>query len=171
MQHNNLIDKIIRVNHAGEYGAKRIYQGQIAYTKNPATKKLLKEMLEHEAEHLQYFEQQIKERKVRPTALFPLWHALGYGLGAVTAMLGEKTAMACTYAVEEVIEGHYQNQLDKLDKSEAALKKNIKKFQAEEVHHRDIATEHSAEEAFGFSIFKNLVAKTSKTAIWLSERF
>jgi len=169
MLQRKLLEKIVRVDHAGEYGAKRIYQGQIDFTRNPKTKAKIKEMLEHELEHLEYFENQIKTNKIRPTVFYPIWHVAGYTLGAVTAIMGEKAAMACTLAVEDVIEGHYQKQLDALDDSE--LKRSIKKFQAEEVHHKEIAIEHDAESAPFYNILDKIIRRGSKTAIWLSERF
>lgn len=163
------IHNIIRVDHAGEYGAKRIYEGQIDFIKNPAMKVQIKEMLEHELEHLEYFENKIKTDHIRPTILLPFWHVAGYSLGAVTALLGDKMAMACTAAVETVIESHYQKQLDEL--AEGELKNSITKFQADEAHHKEIAIEEKALEAPLYGVFAKLIKTGSKTAIWLSERF
>ena len=166
-----LKERIIRVDHAGEYGAKRIYQGQIAFTKNEKTRALLQEMLEHEKEHLDYFENEIKKQQLRPTIFQPMWHVAGYALGAITAIMGEKAAMACTYAVEDVIEDHYQQQIDKLKNEDSELKEKIIKFQAEEVHHKEIAIEYNAQEAPFFSALDKTIRTGSKMAIWLSERF
>ncbi|TAH33686.1 MAG: demethoxyubiquinone hydroxylase family protein [Alphaproteobacteria bacterium] len=165
------IERIIRVDHAGEYGAKRIYQGQMKVLgKNPRLKKLLQEMMDHELEHLQYFENAIPARRVRPTALLPLWHMGGFAMGAITAMMGEKAAMACTVAVEEVIEQHYQKQLAELGADEPDLRLAIEKFCADEVHHRDIGLHHGAEQAPGYELLYKIVSNITKRAIWLSER-
>jgi ubiquinone biosynthesis monooxygenase Coq7 len=166
-----LIERIVRVDHAGEYGAKRIYQGQMAVLgKNPRLKKLLQEMLDHELEHLEYFAREIPKRRSRPTALLPLWHVGGFAMGAVTAMMGEKAAMACTVAVEEAIEKHYQNQLADLPASEGDLRRAITKFCADEVHHRDIGVDHGARETPGYDTLYRVISKITKRAIWLSER-
>ena len=117
MLSHNIISKIIRVNHAGEYGAKRIYEGQIAFTKDPIAKAKIQEMLDGEKEHLNFFENEISQKNIRPTLFFPIWHIAGYGLGAITAIMGEKSAMACTHAVEEVIAEHYQKQINQLANS------------------------------------------------------
>lgn len=169
MYYEKLLHRIIRVNHAGEYGAKRIYEGQIAFTRNNEMKQKVQEMLEHELEHLEYFEQQIKENNIRPTFLLPFWHIAGYGLGAFTALAGDKMTMACTAAVETVIEKHYEKQLQQL--KDGDLKTSIEKFQADEIHHKDIALEEKVEEEPYYDIFSKLVKIGSKTAIWLSERF
>lgn len=168
---NQLLDKIIRVNHAGEYGAKRIYQGQIAFSKNPKMLALLEEMYQNELEHLQFFSEEMKSRKIRPTMLFPLWHMTGYALGAITGMLGEKAAMACTYAVEDVIEDHYEKQLKDLDDDEEHLKDNITKFQSEEVHHKKIAEQYNIDQDLLCNAVNKIVKISSRTAIWLSEKF
>jgi ubiquinone biosynthesis monooxygenase Coq7 len=166
-----LIEKIIRVDHAGEYGAKRIYQGQMAVLgKTPRLKKLLQDMMDHELEHLEYFESAIPKRRVRPTALLPLWHIGGFAMGAVTALMGEKAAMACTVAVEEVIEKHYQQQLQALGEAEPALRAAIAKFMADEVHHRDIGLHHGAEDAPAYRALYAVISGITKTAIRLSER-
>jgi 3-demethoxyubiquinol 3-hydroxylase len=166
-----VIEKIIRVDHAGEYGAKRIYQGQISVLgKNPRLKKLLQEMMDHELEHLEYFERAIPKRRVRPTALLPLWHIGGFAMGAVTALMGEKAAMACTVAVEEVIEKHYQDQLQTLGAAEPELRAAITKFCADEVHHRDIGLQHGAEGAPAYRALYAIISGITKTAIRLSER-
>jgi len=175
MLKKEIIHKIIRVNHAGEYGAKRIYEGQIAFTKDPNEKAKIQEMLDGEKEHLDFFNKEIAKENIRPTILFPIWHISGYALGAVTAIMGKKSAMACTYAVEEIIEDHYQKQINQLknskDKEQINLCKKIKKFQEDEMHHQDIALKNEALKAPFYKIMANIIAKSSKTAIWLSERF
>jgi ubiquinone biosynthesis monooxygenase Coq7 len=164
------LHSIIRVNHAGEFGAKRIYEGQLAILKNQPCGKVIEHMKEQELEHLQKFEELIVERKVRPTILQPFWHIAGFALGAGTALLGEKAAMACTVAVEEVIDEHYKNQLSELDDSEKDLKKSIEKFRAEELEHRDIGLQHDAENAVAYPILTTAIKSASKLAIWLSTR-
>lgn len=165
------VERMIRVDHAGEYGAKRIYQGQMRVLgKNPRLKELLQEMMDHEQEHLEYFENAIPARRVRPTALLPLWHVGGFAMGAITAMMGEKAAMACTVAVEEVIEQHYQKQLLELGADEPALRRAIEKFCADEVHHRDIGLHHGAEQAPGYELLYKIISNITRRAIWLSER-
>jgi ubiquinone biosynthesis monooxygenase Coq7 len=166
------IKRMIRVDHAGEYGAKRIYEGQLAILgKNPRLKKLLEEMKAHELEHLDYFSKAIPARRVRPTALLPLWHVGGFAMGAITALMGEKAAMACTVAVEEAIEQHYNNQLAELSESdELELAAAIQKFCDDEVHHRDIGLQHGAEDAPAYKLLYSVISRISKTAIWLSER-
>lgn len=127
-------------------------------------------MAEQEEKHLDYFSQAISDRHVRPTALLPLWHAAGFALGAATALMGPKAAMACTVAVEEAIDEHYRNQLDVLPEKEEPLKQAITEFRAEELEHRDIGLENQAEEAPGFEVMSFFIKRGSKLAIWLSER-
>ncbi len=165
-----LIDQIIRVDHAGEYGAKRIYQGQMAVLKNKPAYKIVKHMAEQEEAHLQYFSEEIGKRKVRPTAMMPIWHVGAYAMGALTAMLGEKAAMACTVAVEEVIDEHYQEQLQKLQDDELELKNKIKKFRDEELEHRDIGLNNNAEQAHGYPLLRGIVRGATKFAITVSKR-
>jgi 3-demethoxyubiquinol 3-hydroxylase len=167
------VASMLRVNHAGEYGAKRIYEGQLAVLgDNPKMKKLLQHMAEQERLHLDYFEQEIVKRGVRPTALHPLWHAAGYALGALTARLGPEAAMACTVAVEEVISGHYGEQLEALGQKpeEKALRERIKKFKAEEEEHHDIGLAHKAEEAPGYGLLSALIRGGSRLAIAVAKR-
>ena len=171
MKKKDTIAQIIRVDHAGEFGARQIYQGQMDFTKNPKTVQKLKEMYDSELEHLSYFEEQIKTRNIRPTILHPLWKVTGYALGAITAKLGEKAAMACTYAIEDVIEEHYQEQIDSLGDDKLELKENIKKFQSEEVHHKEIAIEYDAKDTPFYNAIDKIVRISSKTAIWLSKKF
>nr|WP_245579964.1 demethoxyubiquinone hydroxylase family protein [Niveispirillum irakense] len=161
---------MIRVDHAGEYGAVRIYQGQLAVLGNGAKGDMVRHMAEQEVVHRETFERLIRERGVRPTVLQPFWHVAGWLLGAGTALLGERAAMACTVAVETVIDGHYAAQADELGPDEAPLKATIEQFRAEELEHRDIGLENEAELAAGYPVLSNLIKAGSKTAIWLSER-
>jgi ubiquinone biosynthesis monooxygenase Coq7 len=165
-----IIERIIRVDHAGEFGAKRIYAGQLAVLGKSEYASTIKHMAEQEEKHLDYFSQAISDRHVRPTALLPLWHAAGFALGAATALMGPKAAMACTVAVEEAIDEHYRNQLDVLPEKEEPLKQAITEFRAEELEHRDIGLENQAEEAPGFEVMSFFIKRGSKLAIWLSER-
>ncbi len=140
---------MIRVDHAGEYGAARIYDGQLTVMgKNHPLYQKIREMKDQEQEHLDTFDELVIEKHVRPTLLNPLWHGAGFAMGAITALMGEKAAMACTAAVEEVIEDHYEDQIRKLKHwdVEKDFTQTITKFQADEVHHKDTALEHGAEE-------------------------
>jgi ubiquinone biosynthesis monooxygenase Coq7 len=170
----SIIDSILRVNHAGEYGAKRIYEGQLAFTRDKHVKAQIKKMHDQELAHLNYFEQQIIENKSRPTALMPLWHVGGYALGAFTALLGHKTSMLCTQAVEEVIADHYQEQIDDLEDyhftDKEALKQKITQFRKEELEHKVIAEFNDAAQA-PFNKFLTFGIQTiCKAAIALSKR-
>lgn len=160
---------MIRVNHAGEYGARRIYKGQLAVLKKH---KKIEEMYEQELEHLQYFETQIAKHKIRPTLMQPLWHVLGWTLGAVTATLGEKAAMACTVAVEEVIGEHYNSQLKVLQKysDQKALYVKIAKFRDDELEHRDTGLKHDAKATFAYGTLNAVVTAFTKSAIWISKK-
>lgn len=164
------IARILRVDQAGEYGAKRIYEGQIAVLGRGPRAKTLQHMYEQELEHLEHFDRQLVERRVRPTLLQPLWHVAGFALGAGTALIGEKAAMACTVAIEETIDEHYQKQLEDLGPEEEDLKDRISKFREEELEHRDIGIEHGAEEAPGYEVLSTAIKTGSRLAIWLSER-
>ncbi len=168
----NLISEMIRVNQAGEYGAKRIYEGQLAVLKKASCGKTLEHMARQEERHLDAFNRMLVERRVRPTALTPLWHMAGYALGFVTARLGEKTAMACTVAVEEVIDAHYAEQESLLEgiEGEEGLKAQIKEFRAEELEHREIGLAFGAEETPGYFLLKGLVKAGSRVAIRLSKK-
>ena len=166
------IHQAIRVDHAGEYGAKRIYSGQIAVfkmKKDTETVKLIQHMKEQEDVHFEYFDQAIVKNQVRPTIMQPIWNVAGFALGAVTALMGKKAAMACTVAVEEVIDEHYQNQLDKLQNCDD-LKDNIEKFRQEELEHRDIGLEHNAEDLTFYKTLSFLIKKASKAAILISSK-
>lgn len=164
------IERMIRVDHAGEFGAQRIYAGQLAVLAKSKVGTTLRHMAKQEDEHLAAFEKLIVEKHVRPTALHPLWYAAGYALGAATAALGEKAAMACTVAVEEVIDEHYQKQLETLKDDEPGLRKLIKKFRDEEIEHKKIGQNNGAEDLPYYPLLRALIRAGSKTAIWLSER-
>lgn len=167
-----MIERFVRVDHAGEYGAKRIYEGQLSVLGKGEHGPIIRHMAEQEEEHLAYFSDAIADRGVRPTALLPIWHIAGYALGAATAMMGPRAAMACTVAVEEAIDEHYQNQISALegDKDEAPLKAAIEKFRAEELEHRDIGLEREAELTPGYEVLTQAIKRGSKLAIWLAER-
>ena len=165
-----MLERFVRVDHAGEYGAVRIYEGQLSVLGKSASAEIIKEMAEKEREHLKKFSTLIGERRVRPTALMPVWHAAGFALGAATALMGEKAAMACTNAVEEVIEEHYAKQALALGDDEAALRDTITEFRKDELEHRDIAREHEAEQTPGYEHLSSVIKKGSRLAIWLSER-
>ncbi|BAI73156.1 ubiquinone biosynthesis monooxygenase [Azospirillum sp. B510] len=162
--------RIVRVDHAGEYGAKRIYEGQIAVMGKGRHGKTLRHMADQELIHLEYFEKQLNRRRVRPTLLQPLWHVTGFLLGAGTAILGERAAMACTVAVEEVIERHYEDQLQQLGPDEAELSNSIRKFQAEEVEHRDIGILNEAEQAPAYPVLSAAIKAGTRAVIWVAER-
>lgn len=165
-----MIARFLRVNHAGEYGAKRIYEGQIAVLGRSRVGPTLRHMAEQERAHLETFEKLIVERRVRPTLLHPLWHALGFALGAGTALLGEKAAMACTVAVEEVIDEHYARQAERLGDDEAELRDTLERFRAEEIEHRDIGLAHDAEHAPAYPLLSAAIKTGARAAIWLAER-
>ena len=164
------IARIIRVDHAGEYGAKRIYAGQLAVLRGTGSEAAIRHMAAQEQKHLDKFERLIVERQVRPTALTPFWHVAGFALGAATALLGEAAAMACTEAVEEVIDEHYSRQAEALGDGEPALKATIEEFRAEEVEHRDTARAAGAADALGYPLLTHAIKRASRLAIWLSER-
>ena len=164
------VQSMIRVDHAGEYGAKRIYAGQLAVLRDPAARKLVEHMAEQEQRHLAAFEALMRERKIRPTALMPLWHVAGFALGAASAMLGEKAAFACTVAVESVIDKHYAAQRERLGTDEAELSQTIETFRAEEAEHHDTSLAQGAEDAPLYPVFTGVVKTASRLAIWLSTR-
>ncbi len=164
------VARAIRVDHAGEYGAKRIYQGQLAVLRGTRWEGLLRHMQAQEQVHLDTFARLIAERRVRPTALLPVWHAAGFALGAATALIGHRAAMACTVAVEEAIDEHYRAQEAALGEDEAALKADIARFRAEELEHRDIGLENEAEQAPAYRLLSAAIKAGCKVAIRLSER-
>jgi ubiquinone biosynthesis monooxygenase Coq7 len=167
---DELIDRVIRVDHAGEFGAKRIYEGQLAVLRGKPEAKAIEHMYIQELEHLKTFEKLMVERRARPSALHPLWNAAGFALGAATALLGPKAAMACTVAVEEVIDQHYRAQSDRLGDDEAPLRAKIEKFRNEELQHRDTGLEHGAEQAPAYPLLTGAIKAGSRLAIWLAER-
>ncbi len=164
------VARMIRVDHAGEYGARRIYEGQLAVLGRNAGGGSIRRMYDQELEHLDRFEKLMVARRVRPTALQPLWHVAGFALGAATAMMGERAAMACTVAVEEVIDEHYGGQAARLGPEESELKDTIEQFQADEREHRDTALDHGAEKTPGYEVLRGAIKSGSRLAIWLSER-
>ena len=165
------LEQIIRVDHAGEYGATRIYDGQIAvFGKDSKIGKTIQHMADQEKEHIDKFNELILEHRIRPTALLPVWNIAGFALGASTALLGEKAAMACTVAVEKVIGEHYQEQLDLLEDDQKDLKKTISKFRDDELEHHDIGIEHDAESAPGYRIMSKVIELGCKTAIAISKK-
>jgi ubiquinone biosynthesis monooxygenase Coq7 len=164
------IARMIRVDHAGEYGAARIYAGQLAVLRRGQTAPLLREMQEQERQHLDRFADLIVQRRVRPTALLPVWHVAGFALGAVTAALGERAAMACTVAVEEAIDAHYASQIDQLDESEATLRDTLTSFRQDELHHRDVGLQQGAEQAPGYRLMSAAIKAGCRLAIRISER-
>ena len=169
--HREVLEEIIRVDHAGEYGATKIYDGQIAiFGKNSKLGKTIQHMADQEQEHIDKFNELILEHRVRPTALLPLWNVAGYALGASTALMGEKAAMACTVAVEKVIGEHYQEQLELLGDDHKDLKKTISKFRDDELEHHDIGIEHDAESAPGYKIMSKVIELGCKTAIAISKK-
>ena len=165
-----MIARMIRVDHAGEYGARRIYDGQLAVLGRSPAAPAIREMAEAEQAHLDAFDALLVERRVRPTALAPVWHVAGFALGAASALLGERAAMACTVAVEEVIEAHYEGQAGRLGDDEAALRRTLEEFGADEARHRATGLAHGAEQAPGYEALSAAVKRGTRLAIWLSER-
>lgn len=165
-----LLAQIVRVDQAGEYGAKRIYEGQLAVLGKSDAAPALKAMLAQEEQHLAAFNSLMAERAVRPTVLEPVWHVAGFALGAATALLGKEAAMACTVAVENVIAEHYAEQMDTLGEDEAALRQTITRFRDDEIHHRDVSLSEGAEAAPGYELLSAAVSAGTRLAIWLSKR-
>ena len=170
----NKIEEFIRVDHAGERGAVKIYEGQLlalnTLIKNESLKKTIEEMKIHEKEHCDFFENEIKKRNISPTKFLPLWDLLGLGLGFGSTLLGKKAAMLCTASVEEVIDKHYLNQINQLGPNEKDLKKKIIKFRKDELHHKDIAYEEGATKKGFYSILDKIIKTGSKVAINISEK-
>ena len=171
---DNKVEEFIRVDHAGERGAVKIYEGQLlalnTLVKDESLRKTIEEMKIHEKEHCEFFENEIKKRKIRPTKFLPLWDLLGVGLGFGSTILGKKAAMLCTASVEEVIDKHYQDQINQLEEDENKLKNKIKKFRDDELHHKDIAYEQGATKVGLYSIFDKIIKTSSKIAINISEK-
>ena len=170
----NKIEEFIRVYHAGERGAIKIYDGQLlalnTLVKNDELKKKIEDMRIHEKEHCDYFEKEIKKRNIKPTKFLPLWDLLGISLGFGSTLIGKKAAMLCTASVEEVIDKHYQNQIDYLKNDEKELKSKIIKFRDDEIHHKDIAYEEGATKEGFYSIMDKIIKTGSKIAIGISEK-
>ena len=171
---SNKVEEFIRVDHAGERGAVKIYEGQLlalnTLVKNDDLKKTIEEMKVHETEHCQFFESEIKKRNIKPTKFLPLWDLLGVGLGFGSTLLGKKAAMLCTASVEEVIDKHYLDQINQLGPEEKELKKKIIKFREDELHHKDIAYEKGATKKGLYSIMDKIIKTGSKIAINISEK-
>ena len=168
------VEEFIRVDHAGERGAVKIYEGQLlalnTIIKNDDLKKTIEDMKVHEIEHCQFFEKEIKKRNIKPTKFLPLWDLLGVGLGFGSTLLGKKAAMLCTASVEEVIDKHYLDQINQLDADEEDLKKKIIKFREDELHHKDIAYNEGATKKGFYSIMDKIIKTGSKLAIRISEK-
>ena len=166
------VERILRVDHAGEYGAVRIYDGQLAVTTGRGrARDEIRRMAEQEKQHLAEFDDLMRTRRVRPTVLQPLWHLTGFALGMTTALLGTRAAMACTVGVEEVIDEHYRAQAERLGDTEGALRERILAFRADELRHRDTGLAHGAAESLGFEAVSAVAKTGSRLAIWLSTRF
>ena len=170
----NKIEEFIRVDHAGERGAIKIYEGQLlalnTIIKNEKLKKKIEQMQIHELEHCNYFENEIKKRNIKPTKFLPLWDLLGVGIGFGSTIMGQKAAMLCTASVEEVIDEHYQNQINQLKNDEKELKNKIIKFREDELHHKDIAYKEGATKKGFYSIMDKVIKTGSKIAIVISEK-
>ena len=171
---NYKVEEFIRVDHAGERGAVKIYEGQLlalnTIIKNDDLKKTIEDMKVHEIEHCQFFEKEIKKRNIKPTKFLPLWDLLGVGLGFGSTLLGKKAAMLCTASVEEVIDKHYLDQINQLGPEEKELKKKITKFREDELHHKDIAYEKGASKKGLYSIMDKIIKTGSRIAINISEK-
>jgi len=169
-----ILEEIIRVDHAGERGAIKIYEGQLlalnTIREDKNLKKIIEEMKEQEKEHLEYFEKEIQKRNMKATYMLPLWDLMGISLGFGTALLGKKAAMLCTASVEEVIENHYENQLSKIGEDEKDLKTTIEKFKGDEVNHKNTAYESGATKSGLYSIMDKIIRTGSKIAITISEK-
>ena len=168
------LEEIIRVDHAGERGAIKIYEGQLlalkTFKQDEFLKKKIEEMKEHEKEHYEYFDKEIKKRNIKPTKFLPLWDLLGVGLGFGTTILGKKAAMLCTASVEEVIQEHYANQINELEEDEKKLKDKIIKFRQDEIDHKDIAYEEGATKKGPYALLDKIIKTGSKIAINISEK-
>ena len=168
------VEEFIRVDHAGERGAIKIYEGQLlalnTFIKDDNLKNKIEKMKIHEKEHCDYFETEIKKRNIKPTKFLPLWDLLGVGLGFGSTLLGKKAAMLCTASVEEVIQEHYANQIQQLESDEKKLKEKIIKFREDELHHKDIAYNEGATKDGPYSILDKIIKVGSRIAINISEK-
>ena len=169
------IEEFIRVDHAGERGAIKIYEGQLlalnTFVKNKELKKTIEHMKEHEVEHCEFFENEIKKRNIKPTRFLKLWDLLGLGLGFGTTILGKQAAMLCTASVEEVIQDHYANQINELEEDEKDLKEKIVKFREDEIDHKDIAYNEGATKKGIYKILDGVIKTGSRIAIKISEKY
>ena len=162
---------MLRVDQAGEYGATRIYAGQLAVLRrNSPASKLVSRMADQEKRHLDRFDALMSQRQVRPTALQPIWNVAGFALGAATALMSEKAAMACTEAVETEIDLHYGQQLDDLGQDDPELAADIEQFRAEELEHRDVARDAGAAQAVAYPLLTAAIRAGCRVAIGLSKR-
>ena len=168
------LEEIIRVDHAGERGAIKIYEGQLlalkTFKQDEELKRKIEDMREHEREHFEFFDKEIQKRNIKPTKLLPLWDLMGITLGFSTAMLGKKAAMLCTASVEEVIDGHYKDQTYKLGEDEKELKKKIEKFRQDELDHKEIAYDNGATKKGLFGVLDKVIKTSSRIAITISEK-
>ena len=168
------LEELIRVDHAGERGAIKIYEGQLlalkTFRQNETLKKQIEEMKEHEQEHYEFFDREIRNRDIKPTKLLPLWDLLGVSLGFGTAMIGKKATMLCTASVEEVIGDHYKNQTYKLEEDEKELRNKIIKFRDDELNHKDIAYESGATKDGLYGLLDKVIKTSSRIAIKISEK-
>ena len=168
------IEEFIRVDHAGERGAIKIYEGQLlalnTVCKDEKLKETIKKMKLHEKEHLDFFEKEIKKRNINTTKFLPLWDLLGIGLGFGSTLLGKKAAMLCTASVEEVIDEHYKSQINQINSDEKKLKEKIIKFRQDELNHKDIAYEEGATKKGIYSVLDKVIKVGSKVAISISEK-
>ena len=169
------LEEFIRVDHAGERGAIKIYEGQLlalnTIINDEELKKKINEMKKHEEEHNNFFEDEIKKRNINPTKLLPLWDLLGLSLGFGSTILGKKAAMLCTASVEEVIDEHYKKQIDQIESDEKYLKDKIIKFRKDELHHKDIAYQEGATKKGIYSLMDKIIKTGSRLAITISEKF
>ena len=168
------LEEFIRVDHAGERGAIKIYEGQLlalnTICKNENLKKIIEEMKVHEKEHCEFFEKEIKKRNIKPTKFLHLWDLIGLGLGFGSTIMGNKAAMLCTASVEEVIDEHYKNQINKIGDDEKKLKRKIIKFRNDELQHKNIAYEKGATKKGAYLLMDKLIKTGSKIAISISEK-
>ena len=167
---DKIIERIVRVDQAGEIGAQRIYNGQKFVFKlfnNKKEYEIFSEMAQEEKEHLDYFNKLAKEKNIKPSKLAPLFDIGAFAMGVGTALIGPKAAYVCTEAVEEVIEQHYNKQIDQLEKIDSDLQKKITKFRNDETHHKETGNKNSDK---SHPILKKLINKTTEVAIFLAER-
>ena len=174
LTNKKILEEIIRVDHAGERGAIKIYEGQLlalnTFKQNEELKKTIEDMKEHEKKHFEFFDKEIQKRKIKPTVFLPLWDLMGVALGFGTTMIDKKAAMLCTASVEEVIDNHYKKQLDRLGDDEKELKKSIEKFRQEEIDHKNEAYNKGATKEGLYSILDIIIRTSSKAAIKISEK-